>query len=138
MQSTSTHALRLKPGEDLRIALQQFVNSHQIHAGWIMTCVGSLTQYNLRFANQQAGNKGDDFFEIVCLSGTLSISGCHLHMAVSDSTGAVIAGHLLEGCTIYTTAEIVIGTIPGLVFTREKDESTGFNELLITGKKDKS
>ena len=128
------HVFRLKPGQDLKIAVQEFVNTHHIEAGWIITCVGSLTQYNLRFANQQAGHTGKGFFEIICLSGTVSTNGCHLHMAISDSNGSLIGGHLLDGCTIYTTAEIVMGTSQDIIFTRENDGSTEWNELQIRNK----
>ena len=29
----------------------------------------------------------------------------HLHIAVADSAGNVVGGHLMDGCFIYTTAE---------------------------------
>ena len=125
------HAIRLKPGQDLRISLDQFVKDRGIRAGWIVACVGSLTQYNLRFANQQAGQIRRDFFEIISLSGTLGIDGGHLHIAVSDSEGTVTGGHLLEGCIIYTAAEIVIEETTDLVFTREFDGTTAWKELQI-------
>jgi hypothetical protein len=34
-----------------------------IKAGWISTCVGSLTQYNLRFANQPEGSSDIGHYE---------------------------------------------------------------------------
>lgn len=55
----------------------------------------------------------------------------HLHISISDSTGKTIGGHLVEGCQIYTTAEIVIGEARGLIFSREKDAETGYQELRI-------
>lgn len=51
------HAFRLKPGQDLKKEIEGFVQANHIEAGWIMTCVGSLTQSHLRFANQPAGTK---------------------------------------------------------------------------------
>jgi predicted DNA-binding protein with PD1-like motif len=56
------------------------------------------------------------------LVGTVSISGSHLHLSISDSTGKTIGGHLLEDNLVYTTAEIVIGESKNLLFTREKME----------------
>src|SRR5258706_6287807 len=73
------HALRLKPGQDLKKELTEFVKRENIEAGWIITCVGSLTQTNLRFANQPEGIKSNGHFEIVSLVGTLSVNGSHLH-----------------------------------------------------------
>jgi predicted DNA-binding protein with PD1-like motif len=126
-----TYALRLNPGEDLKQKLAAFVAEKQIQAGWIVTCVGSLTQYHLRFANQSEGTQGKGHFEIVSLTGTLSVNGSHLHMSVSDSTGRTIGGHLLEGNLVYTTAEIVIGASNELLFTREYDGTTEWKELQI-------
>jgi predicted DNA-binding protein with PD1-like motif len=54
-----------------------------------------------------------------------------LHLAFSDSTGRTIGGHLLDGCRVYTTAEIVLGELPGLVFAREKDPTYGYQELVV-------
>ncbi len=127
----AVHAIRLKPGEDLRNAIQKYVNDNRINAGWISTCAGSLTNYNIRFANKQEGVKDSGHFEIVSLTGTLSVNGSHIHISISDSTGKTIGGHLLEGCIIYTTAEIVIGESKNIVFKREKDGTTPWEELQI-------
>jgi predicted DNA-binding protein with PD1-like motif len=128
------HAFRLKPGQDLKKEIEAYVQQHHIEAGWVMTCVGSVTQYHLRFANQPQGTKGNGHFEIVSLTGTVSINGNHLHMSVSDSTGKTIGGHLLDSNFIYTTAEIVIGEGKQLIFTREKDGTTEWEELQIKKK----
>jgi len=133
-QDNSFHAIRLKPGEDIRASIQKFVNDNHINAGWITSCAGSLLNYNIRFANQQEGNKGSGHFEIVSLSGTLSVNGSHIHLSISDSTGKTIGGHLLEGCIIYTTAEIIIGQSKKLVFKREKNGTTPWDELQIEKK----
>ncbi len=129
--NTASYALRLKPGQDLRASLDSFVKEKNIEAGWLITCAGSLTQYNIRFANQPDGSSGEGHFEIVSLVGTLSTNGSHVHLSISDKTGKTIGGHLLEGCKVYTTAEIVIGTAPDLIFTREKDGTTEWEELQV-------
>ena len=135
MNSTANHAIRLKPGEDLRKAIQNYVNQHQIKAGWMVTCAGSLTDYKIRMANQPDGASGTGHFEIVSLTGTVSENGSHLHISISDSTGRTIGGHLMEGCKVYTTAEIVMQSDSAMVFKREKDGSTPWEELQIEIKK---
>jgi predicted DNA-binding protein with PD1-like motif len=70
--------------------------------------------------------------EILSLSGTLSPDGAHLHIAVADSQGAVIGGHLCAGSLVHTTAELVIGLLPEWRFSRELDLATGYAELRIT------
>jgi predicted DNA-binding protein with PD1-like motif len=132
-QMTKTHVIRLKPGEKLKELIQQYVNTNHIKAGWISSCVGSLTKYNLRFANQPSEANATGHFEIVSLTGTLSENGSHLHMSISDSTGKVIGGHLLDGNIVFTTAEIVILEDPGFEFKREKDGTTDWPELQING-----
>ena len=134
-EAIKIHAFRLKPNEDLKKQIDQYVKQNNIEAGWIMTCVGSLTQYNLRFANQPTGAKGNGHFEIVSLVGTLSVNGSHLHLIVSDSLGQTIGGHLMNENLIYTTAEIVIGESKKHVFAREKDGSTPWEELQVREKK---
>ena len=126
-----TYALRLRPGDDLRQQLMAFVQAHHLLAGTMLTCVGSLTVATLRLANQDGPTVYRGHFEIVSLVGTLSVNGSHLHLAVADSTGRTIGGHLLDGCRVYTTAEIVLGELPQLEFRRETDPAFGYQELVV-------
>lgn len=130
-----SHAFRLLPGQDLEQGIRKFVSDHHIQAGWVATCVGSLTDYHIRFANALEGTRGSGHFEIVSLTGTLSQSGSHIHISISDSTGKTIGGHLLEGCTVYTTAEIVLTESKQYLFTREQDGTTPWEELQIKQRK---
>ena len=125
-------ALRLRPGQDLRKEIERFTREKGIKAGFIITTVGSLEQVTLRLADQNNVTRLEAAkFEIVSLVGTLSQDGVHLHLSVSDSAGKTIGGHLVDGCQIYTTAEIVIGEANGIVFRREPDKVTGYKELTI-------
>jgi predicted DNA-binding protein with PD1-like motif len=131
MKDTEHYVFRLKPGMDLKKSIQAFAEEKHIKAGWIVTCVGSLTTYSLRFANQTNVNSESGHFEMVSLTGTVSENGSHLHLAVSDSTGKTIGGHLADGNIVYTTAEIVVQCSNRLVFRRENDGSTPWQELKI-------
>ncbi len=129
---SSHHAFRLKPGQDLKIALDQYVREHHIKAAAIVTTVGSLSTVSMRYANQSDNTVLNGFFEIVSLTGTLGEkSGSHIHMAVADSKGQTYGGHLKEGSQIFTTAEIVLVNLKNLEFDREIDSATGFKELTI-------
>ena len=134
MDNNKAYVFRLKPSEDLRKGIDAIVKEKNIEAGWINTCVGSLTDYTIRFASQQEGICGSGHFEIVSLTGTVSIGGSHLHISISDFTGKTIGGHLLEGCKIYTTAEIIIGSTTAYEFKREKDGTTEWEELQVNEK----
>lgn len=124
-------ATRLKPNQDLKESLKNFVQQNNIKAGFILTAVGSLKQATLRFASQDNYQVFHERFEIVSLVGTLSIHGIHLHLSLSDKNGKTIGGHLVNGCLIYTTAEIVIGSSEEFIFQRTVDENTGYKELEI-------
>ncbi|MDB5196520.1 MAG: DNA-binding protein [Flaviaesturariibacter sp.] len=132
---TKTYAFRLKPGADLKQSIADFVKEKNIQAGWIASGVGSLTHYNIRFANQPGGSSGVGHFEIVSFIGTVSVNGSHLHLSISDSTGKTIGGHLLDSNIVYTTAELVIQEADDLTFTREKDGSTPWEELQVKPRK---
>lgn len=130
-EQLKVYALRLMPKQDLRKQLELFTKQHKLQAGLILTAVGSLQKTSLRLADQKDSTTFEGKYEIVSLVGTLSPDGVHLHISLSDSTGKTIGGHLVEGCEIYTTAEIVIAEARGLVFTREQDAQTGYKELKI-------
>ena len=136
-QQQNIHVLRLKPHADLKQSIAEFAKANKIKAGAIVTCVGSLEQYNLRFANQQHGTKSTGHFEVLSLSGTFSDSAMHLHLSVADSTGKTIGGHLLDENLVYTTIELVVADLTDLEFTRETDSTYGFQELVIKKKSKK-
>ncbi len=124
-------ALRLIPGDDLKTTLDNYIRKNHIKASCILTCAGSLSKAVIRYADKKEADTLNGKFEIVSLSGTLAESGSHLHISISDGNGKTIGGHLKEGSIIYTTAEIVIGILTDLEFTREVDSTYGFKELFI-------
>ncbi len=128
------YALRLLPGQDLKQSLITYSKEKKLQAAYILTCVGSLRKSHLRMADKKEGTRFEKKMEIVSLVGTLSEGGAHLHISLSDGNGAMIGGHLLEGCEINTTAEIVLGEALDIQFAREMDSSTGYLELKISKK----
>jgi predicted DNA-binding protein with PD1-like motif len=128
----ATLALRLSPGVDVRQELASLARREQISAGVIMGAVGSLSKACLRFANEKTPTELAGKHEILCLSGTLGEDGIHVHMMVANSQGDCKGGHLVDGCQVYTTLEVVIAVIPEVRFNRILDESTGFKELDIS------
>ena len=125
------HVLRLRPGQDLLRSLTAFAEEKQIRAGVILTTVGSLNETRLRLANRQDLTTKKGKAEIVSLVGTIDARSAHLHLSVSDGRGRTFGGHLVEGCPIYTTAEIAIGELPELRFSREPDAASGYEELKV-------
>jgi uncharacterized protein len=127
---------RLKPGEDLFASIESFVAENKIQAGCVLSAVGSLTHVVLRFANRENYNEYTGHFEIVSMTGTISTNGSHLHVSISDGDGATLGGHLVLGCKIYTTAEIVLAAFEDVVYARELQENdSGYQELVVHSSK---
>jgi predicted DNA-binding protein with PD1-like motif len=129
------HAIRLTPGTDLRAELERLTNELALHAGCILSGVGSLSCARLRMP----GAAGDpeaflslvEPMEIVSMAGSLGLDGLHVHVALARRDGTCIGGHLVHGCIVRTTAELVIGELPDLEFRRPLDPATGYNELSV-------
>ncbi len=126
-----TYTFRLKPGQDLFDEIERFVIDKKIEAGCVLSSVGSLTHATLRLANREFFIEYEGHFEIVSLNGTLSIHGSHLHISISDGDGKTIGGHLVPGCKIYTTAEMVIAVFDDVIYKREFAEDSGYEELVV-------
>ncbi len=126
-----SHALRLVPGQDLKKELNAYTKRENLKAAFVVSCCGSLKILKMRLADSNSTFEKSEKFEILSLQGTLSPDGAHLHISVADKDGKTWGGHLLDGCEIYTTAEILIAELPDHQFSREKDNQTGFAELVI-------
>jgi predicted DNA-binding protein with PD1-like motif len=123
--------LRLRPGDDLSLSLEAWMALQQAQAGCVISGIGSLSVAQLRLAGQPESTMISGDLEILSLAGTLSPDGVHLHVAVADSTGSVIGGHLCTGSLVRTTAELVVGLLPEWRFCRQLDPATGYSELQI-------
>ncbi|MEM8809896.1 MAG: PPC domain-containing DNA-binding protein [Cyanobacteria bacterium P01_G01_bin.38] len=126
-----TLSLRLAPGSDVYQELRNLTKQEQLGAGIILSAVGSLSQTRLRFADQETPTDLVGKHEILSLTGTLGKDGLHLHMAVANAQGECRGGHVVKGCRVYTTLELVIAIIPEVRFNRVVDPATGYQELAI-------
>jgi predicted DNA-binding protein with PD1-like motif len=43
----------------------------------------------------------------------------------------MLGGHVMDGCKVYTTAEIVLGSTNELAYSYELDPQTGYEELVV-------
>lgn len=125
------HPLRLRPGDDLRRALEAAVAAQGWQAAVVLAGIGSLGLARLRLAGaeQEQVFAGDS--EILTLAGTVAPDGSHLHLTLADAAGEVRGGHAGYGCTVRTTAEVLLAGLPDHAFGREPDAGTGFDELVI-------
>ena len=112
-------------------SISLFIRENDIQAGCVLSGVGSLTHAALRFANRSTYTNYQGYFEIVSITGTVSIHGSHLHLSISNENGKTIGGHLDSGCRIYTTAEIVLAVFDDVVYKREFAADSGYEELIV-------
>jgi predicted DNA-binding protein with PD1-like motif len=126
-----TYTFRLKAGQDLFDEIEAFVKERHIEAGCVLSSVGSLTHATLRLANRDYYNEYEGHFEIVSMTGTVSVHGSHIHVAISDGDGATVGGHLVSGCKIYTTAEMVLAVFEDVVYKRDFAADSGYEELAV-------
>lgn len=126
------YTFRLRPGQDLFEEIERFVAQKNIEAGCVLCSVGSLTHASIRLANRKEASEYEGHFEIVSVTGTVSVHGSHLHIAISDENGKTTGGHLIPGCRIYTTAEVVLAAFEDVVYKREMLENdSGYEELAV-------
>jgi predicted DNA-binding protein with PD1-like motif len=123
--------VRIGVGEDLRAALAALPALHGVDAAFVLQGIGSLSVAQIRYAGRPdcAELRGD--LEILTLGGSLAPDGVHLHISVADAHGRVTGGHMGPGCIVRTTAEVLVGLLPGVRFSREEDPATGFKELVV-------
>ena len=125
------YTFRLKSGQDLFDSIEAFIKEKRVEAGCVLSGVGSLTHATIRLANREFSSEYDGHFEIVSITGTVSIYGSHLHISISDQDGKTIGGHFESGCKIYTTAEMVIVAFNDVIYKREFAEDSGYDELTV-------
>ena len=111
--------------------IEQYVVDKKIKSGVILSAVGCLYQVCLRTADGVTVKTINEDHEIVSVTGTLSVDGCHIHVSLSDGNLKTIGGHLKDNCLVNVTAEIVLAEFDDFEFTREFDEGTGYKELVI-------
>ena len=130
-----TFIKRLVKGDDLKSAIQKIASEEEMTAGCILNAVGSLSEMRLRTDATNGIEIIKDFgkVEIVSLIGTIGEYGkhVHLHLSGADKEANVFGGHLVEGCVVHTTVELMILDFDEYRFLSEVDPLTGFKELSV-------
>lgn len=106
---------RLRRGDDLLLEIERLAREESIAAGVVLSAVGCVSRAVLRDAS----------------GVTVRAVRCHLHLALSKEDLSTVGGHLMPGCIINTTCELVLARLDGWRFGVEQDAQTGYDELVF-------
>lgn len=123
---------RLHRGDDLFLSIRTLCEREKIDAAVVLSAVGCVSRAVLRDAGGVNLRSVDEPCEIVSLNGTASRTRCHLHLALSREDLSTIGGHMMPGCIVNTTCELVLGVLEHMRFDVEQDAQTGYDELIFT------
>lgn len=126
-------AFRLKKGDDLKRSIED--RCKDLNTIVVLSSVGCVYKAHIRLANATKELVSNKDYEILSLNGTVSNGKAHLHICLSDKLGNCIGGHLMEGCLINTTCEVVLGVLEEYESNREFDENTGYDEISFKRRK---
>lgn len=122
---------RLHRGEDLFQAICALAQEEHLQAAVVLSAVGCLQGATVRDASGITVQKIDCPCEIVSLTGTVSIRRTHLHISLSREDLSVVGGHVMPGCLVNTTCELVLLEQDGWRYGMEQDQQTGYDEIVF-------
>ncbi len=122
---------RLRRGDDLLGSIRELAEKEKLHLAVVLSGVGCVSRVRLRDASGVTVQEVEEPCEIVSLQGTVSAKRCHLHAAFSKEDLSTIGGHLMEGCTVNTTCELVLAELEDWYCDVEQDAETGYDEIVF-------
>lgn len=140
-------AVRMAPGDDLFGTTLKICREKGVKAGVILSAAGSLQKAVLRnvwkYPNPFPVTDGCRMFtpvngplELLQMSGNVTQTEqgepfLHAHVTISlgRPEATCYGGHLVEGCTIFTTCELMIAELENIALMRLMDKHTRAGEL---------
>jgi predicted DNA-binding protein with PD1-like motif len=128
---------KMEPGEDVLGAIEDVARKHGVQSGQL-SLIGAISQAKLGYYHRESAKYRDftvdEDVEVVSCIGDISTHEgnlvVHAHMIVADEKGKCWGGHLLSGCTVSVTIELVIIETE-IELIRKRDDVTGLNLLHI-------
>lgn len=128
---------KMEPGEDVLGAIEEVARKHGVRSGQL-SLIGAISQAKLGYFHRESAEYRDftvdEDVEVVSCIGDISTHEgnqvVHAHMIVADETGNCWGGHLLPGCTVSVTIELVIIETE-IELIRKRDDMTGLNLIHI-------
>lgn len=140
--------MRLAPGCDLLKSLKEIAEKEDLQSGVVLSGVASLSQATLRNVRlfpeefpiadrHRIYSPKKEPLELLSLSGNIGRKDgevhihCHITVSSGLEDGRAYGGHLIEGCVIFSTGEVVIAEIAGIQMKRNTDPETHAPELYL-------
>lgn len=127
---------RLHRGDDLLLSIHRIAREEKLKAAVVLSAVGCVSSARLRDASGMNVRELPEHFEIVSMTGTVSAARCHLHVALSREDLSTVGGHLMPGCIVNTTCELVLLEMEDTEYQVEQDAQTGYDEIVFAGRED--
>ena len=125
---------RFRKGEDVLESLNQLVRENHVLCG-SFTAIGNLEKAEVGFF-------ADRRYSTISCKGPLEVCSCignvaskegvpvvHAHISLADKEGRMYGGHLMPGCLVDVTFEVVLHSYKGLVLERKFDSATKLDLL---------
>lgn len=119
--------VRLDRGDLLLESILAVVQRHGIQDGSVLTGVGSVQECTFHGVKSLADVAEDEFktvrgpYEILNLNGLIAAGEPHLHITISNMSGA-FGGHLEKGCKVLYRAELTIAKFSGTPLARKPNK----------------
>lgn len=120
---------RFSEGDDLLDSVNEAAKRAEVCAGFFFL-IGTLKRANLGFFREGKYETTEMIapLEIVSCLGNISIKEgrifAHAHVVVSDEKGNAYGGHVMPGCLIGVTGELVLFEATGIRLSRRFDDKT--------------
>ncbi len=125
---------RFNTGEDLFQGIKKVVLRHEVKAG-MFTVIGAVDRAQYGFYHPkkktytnlswEPDSDSSPALEIVNCTGNIAIlddtTVIHAHITFTGEKGEILGGHLLEGCRINPTAELMLLNADGVLNRKRND-----------------
>jgi uncharacterized protein len=130
----------LRPGDLLLESLREVARQADVHTGVVLSGLGSLTRARFHTVATSTMPPEDlmieltEALEVISFGGIIASHEPHLHISLMTKDLRYYGGHVEEGCSILTLAEISILRLPTLRLERRPIDETRIRHLRLVAR----
>ncbi|MFW9953180.1 MAG: PPC domain-containing DNA-binding protein [Candidatus Thorarchaeota archaeon] len=138
-RTIKTVVARMVPGEDILETLEDLAKKLEIRAGYLML-IGAISGATLGYFDLEKKQYKsfiiDKDLEVTSCIGNIAVGRdgnpiVHAHIVVADEQGKSFSGHLMRGCRVSVTIEVILTILDGKL-ERAPDSTSGLNLLNLS------